>query len=174
MYFLNILWFLLPAYFADMAPVFANMIFKKKAQPIDFGRNLFGNHKTYRGFISGIILALLIIYMQSYLTNFNFFRETSIIDYRNINLMLFGLLFGFGSMLGDLIKSFFKRRLNIKPGSRFIPFDQIDYLLGTFLLLSFVYFPGWKFFVYSIIVTFFANIIVNYIGYYLRIRETKW
>lgn len=174
MYILNILWFLLPAYFANMAPVFANMIFKKKALPIDFGRNIFGNHKTYRGFVSGIFLALLIIYLQSYLTNFNFFREIGLIDYKSINLMLFGFLFGFGSMIGDLIKSFFKRRLNIPPGARFIPFDQIDYLLGAFLLISFVYFPGWKFFVYSAIVTFFANIIVNHIGYYLKLRETKW
>lgn len=171
---LQILWFLLPAYFANMAPVFANAIFKKKAMPIDFRKNIFGNHKTYRGFIAGILLAILIIYLQSYLIRINFFKDISILNYGKINLFFYGFLFGFGAMSGDLIKSFFKRRLGFKPGAKFVPFDQIDYILGTYLCLSWVYFPGWKFFFYSMVLSFFANVIANFIGRYLKLREKKW
>ena len=169
---LEIVWFLLPAYFANMAPVFANAIFHNKGKPINVA--LFGSHKTYRGFLAGIIAAVLIIYIQLYLYGISFFRSTSILDYSQINLLIYGLLFGFGSMLGDLIKSFFKRRLGFKPGSRFMPFDQIDYILGTFLLLSQLFFPGWIFFAIAIILTFLLNVIVNWIGFYLKLREDKW
>lgn len=171
---LEVLWFLLPAYFANMAPVFANALFKTKAKPIDFGKNIFGNHKTYRGFISGVLLAILIVYLQFLLVKIEFFNKISILDYEKINLILYGFLFGFGAMSGDLIKSFFKRKLKLKPGHKFIPLDQIDYVIGSFLFLSILFFPGWLFFFISLLVSFFANIIVNQIGYWLKLRESKW
>ena len=167
----TVIWFLIPAFFANMAPVFVNKILKNKGPPINI--KLFGTHKTYRGFISGIISSLVIISLQVYLYQYTFFKNLSILDYNKINWMIYGFLFGFGSMLGDLIKSFFKRRIGIKPGAIFIPFDQIDYILGSFLLLSLVYFPGWIIFFISLIISFFANIIVNYIGYLLNFRDTK-
>lgn len=171
---LQVLWFLLPAYFANMAPIFANAIFKSKAKPIDFGKNIFGNHKTYRGFISGVILAIAIIHLQKFLINIEFFRNISILDYTQISLLLYGFLFGFGAMTGDLIKSFFKRRVGIKPGNKFIPFDQLDYILGVFLFLGILFFPGWKFLIFSLLVTFIANVIVSHLGYFLKLRNTKW
>jgi CDP-2,3-bis-(O-geranylgeranyl)-sn-glycerol synthase len=161
----------MPAFFANMAPIFVNKIFKNKGYPINI--KLFGSHKTYRGFISGIIFSLVIIFLQTYLYQYIFFKNLSLLDYNKINWITYGLLFGFGSMLGDLIKSFFKRRLGIKPGAMFIPFDQIDYILGLFLLLRVVYFPGWIIFLWSLIISFFANIIINYIGYLLKFRDTK-
>ena len=171
---ISALWFLLPAYFANMAPVFANALLKNNGKPIDFGKNIFGNHKTYRGLISGILFAILVIYIQRYLANINFFNEISILDYSKINLLLYGFLLGFGTMFGDLIKSFFKRRLSIKPGSIFIPFDQIDYVIGAYLFLAIIYFPGWKFFGVSLVISFFGNLIINQFGYLLKIREKRW
>jgi CDP-2,3-bis-(O-geranylgeranyl)-sn-glycerol synthase len=165
------IWFLMPAFFANMAPIFVNKIFNNKGRPINI--KLFGAHKTYRGFISGIILSGIMIALQVYLYQYYFFKNLSLLDYGKINWIIYGLLFGLGSMLGDLIKSFFKRRLGIKPGLMFIPFDQIDYILGSFILLSLVYFPGWIIFLLSLIISFFANILVNYLGYLLNFRDTK-
>jgi CDP-2,3-bis-(O-geranylgeranyl)-sn-glycerol synthase len=35
-----------------------------------------------------------------------------------------------GTLGGDALKSFFKRQLDIPPGESWIPFDQVDYVLG--------------------------------------------
>jgi len=36
-----------------------------------------------------------------------------------------------GALIGDLIKSFAKRRLGIQAGSTWVPFDQVDYIAGA-------------------------------------------
>ena len=46
-----------------------------------------------------------------------------------------GLLLGSGALIGDAVKSFFKRKEGIKPGNRFIPWDQLDYSIGSLVLL---------------------------------------
>jgi len=43
----------------------------------------------------------------------------------------------FGALIGDIIKSFFKRRIGKKRGQDWIPFDQIDFILGV-LFFSFL------------------------------------
>ncbi len=169
--FLASIWILIPAYFANMAPVFSNKLFGFKANPIN--EKLFGANKTYRGFISGILSAMIIIYLQSALYSFEFFNSISLLDYYNINLLLYGFFFGFGALFGDLIKSFIKRRINIKSGAPFIPFDQIDYTLGAFIILSPLYFDIFVFLI-GISLSFFLNILVNYIGYKLKFRETYY
>lgn len=169
--FLASIWILVPAYFANMAPIFSNKLFGFKASPIN--DKLFGLNKTYRGFISGILSAIIIIYLQSALYTLQFFNSFSLLDYSNINLLLYGFLFGFGALFGDLVKSFIKRRLNIKPGEPFIPFDQIDYTLGAFIFLSLLYFDIYVFLI-GISLSFFLNLLVNYIGYKLNFRETYY
>jgi len=61
----------------------------------------------------------------------NIFAEISLVDYSN--WLLFGFLMGFGALLGDMTKSFFKRRLGYAPGKPFIPFDQLDFVVGALL-----------------------------------------
>ena len=43
----------------------------------------------------------------------------------------------FGALLGDIVESFFKRRVGRKRGENWIPFDQLDFILGV-LFFSFV------------------------------------
>ena len=43
----------------------------------------------------------------------------------------------FGALLGDIVESFFKRRAGKERGEDWIPFDQLDFLLGA-LFLSFL------------------------------------
>ena len=49
--------------------------------------------------------------------------------------MLFSICFG--ALIGDIIESFFKRRVGIERGKNWIPFDQLDFILGV-LFFSFV------------------------------------
>ena len=50
-------------------------------------------------------------------------------------LILFSLCFG--ALLGDVIESFFKRRVGKDRGQDWIPFDQLDFLVGA-LIFSFL------------------------------------
>jgi len=43
----------------------------------------------------------------------------------------------FGALMGDIIESFFKRRVGRTRGQDWIPFDQLDFILGV-LFFSFV------------------------------------
>ncbi len=168
---LEIIYLLLPGYFANMSPAFSSKI-NFLNYPVDFnktifGKRIFGKNKTFRGFFFAIIFAIIIAYVQS-LLNLN----VNLIDYKNF--ILIGFLMGFGAMFGDLIESFFKRQLNIPPGHRFLPFDQIDHVMGSLLFLSISYSISLKIFIIAIMITFPLHLIINYIAYKLRLRNTYW
>src|SRR3989338_11301981 len=114
------LYFALPIYFANMMPVFVKNI-NILNYPIN--KNIFGENKTIRGFLSAIFISIIIFYVQYYLYKFYLIKKISLINYYEVNLLFLGFLAGFGAMLGDLIKSYFKRIRNIKPGHSWIPFD---------------------------------------------------
>lgn len=103
-----------------MAPaLFSKIKFFQK--PIDFnikfmGKPLLGKNKTFKGIITGLFLAILITLIQTILFKQGHFQNISLIDYSKINFLFFGFLMGFGAICGDLIESFFKRRINLKPG----------------------------------------------------------
>src|SRR6185312_2869782 len=122
------LWFFLPAGIANMMPVFAAKIFPKWNQPLDFGKSfgkkrIFGDHKTVRGIVVGILSGILIAILQYILYN-----NTTLVgsfvsfDYMQGNPIVFGFLLSFGALLGDSIKSFFKRRVGVASGKTWFPF----------------------------------------------------
>ena len=170
---------MLPAYFANMAPVFAAKIFGNKfSLPIDFGktyqgRPIFGANKTWRGLIAGIIIGIATIFLQFFLYKINFFHSISILDYSQINLILFGFLFGFGVILADASKSFFKRRANLKPGDKWFPWDQLDFL-GALILICFAYQPSLAIIFLIVFISPILPIIANWLGYKLKLKKVSW
>lgn len=184
---LQSIYLLVPAYFANMAPPIAKRlgILKILNKPVDNNKKfrnkpIFGKNKTYRGFVTGIFAAIIGIVIQKFLFNANsdIFRTLSIgIDYNNITtILILGILMGFGALMGDLIESFFKRQMDIKPGFRFIPWDQIDHTIGAYIFIFPVAytFLSWQLFISSLIVGFLLHIIVNHISYYIGVRKEKW
>jgi CDP-2,3-bis-(O-geranylgeranyl)-sn-glycerol synthase len=169
MIFLKIIWFFLPAYIANISA----SVFKIKILDKPISEKLFGSHKTYSGFFSGTLFALFISIFQRLAFNLKFFQKISHLDYSK-NFLLIGFLLGFGALFGDLIKSFFKRRVGILPGERWIPFDQIDYTCGALIFISFVWSPPINFILISLILNFFLHIFINHLGFYLDIRKSKW
>ncbi len=109
--------------------------------PIDFGkiwrdnRRILGDGKTWRGLFSGTFLGMtlgfgLVIaarFLQQ--TDYSFLNLT---DFEGFPLMI-PLLFSlcFGALLGDIIESFFKRRIGKDRGQDWRVFDQLDFIVGA-------------------------------------------
>ena len=172
--FFKLIWLMLPAYLANMSPVIiARHLFPKSKTPMDFGlkfygKRLLGINKTWRGFLTGIVIAIIVAWLQG-LAGLDWLNL-----YNYSNWLAWGFLLGFGALFGDAVKSFFKRRVGIKPGDRWMPFDQLDFVLGALLFGSIVYFPGWLNALYIVIISVIGHIITAHVAYYLRIRKVKW
>ncbi len=168
---------MLPAYFANMAPVFVSGIFRKLDFPLDFGKKfnnqrILGDHKTFRGFFFGILAAIVVFYMQQILFSYNFFQELSLIDYDST--AFFGFWIGFGALLFDLIKSFLKRQIGIAPGKPWPFADQIDYVVGALIFMSYLYVPEWFEIVLIFVISLVMTILVKHLGFWLKISGEKW
>ena len=174
------LWFFLPAGLAHATPVLAKRIsfLKKLDYPIDFyktykGIRIFGDHKTMRGLITGIIVAILTAGIQQIIFNNSQELRTALdFDFSSINFFVYGFLAGFGALIGDAIKSFFKRRANIKPGSTWFPFDQIDYIIGGIVFLIPLIRLDFFEYLVTFIVWFAMHLISTYIGYLLKLKDS--
>lgn len=176
---LKSLYFILPCLFANMAPVLARN-YNILNTPVDLGRRwrgkrLFGNNKTYRGFLFGIIYATIIVYIQTVLyLDFPAFRDISLIDYSSINVFLLGSLLGIGTLFGDLIESFFKRQKGIPSGGSWIPWDQLDLLIGALIFLAPVYIPPLDSIAFLFVAVPIIHISAKHLGYYLSINKSRW
>jgi len=166
------LYFILPVYFANMCPV----LFAKAGFPlgVPVSERWFGKNKTWRGLYAGFFGALLIIALQRYLQNIGLFDSYRIIDYMEVNLFLYSFLFGVGSVMGDLIESFFKRRLKIAPGRPFFPFDQIDFVLGAYIFLLPVYILDGRVLVVLLLITPLLHFLTNVIAYFVGLQKEWW
>ena len=174
---LQCVYFILPAYFANMAPVVAKNIFRKLTFPIDFNIKLdkytiFGENKTYRGLIAGIIAAIGIAYVQFFLYSNNILSELAIVDYSN--WLVIGVLLGFGAMFGDMVKSFVKRRLGLKPGTPFVPFDQLDFVFGSLIFIYPVARLSMEKMAIILFISFILHMVINHIAFYTGIRKERW
>ena len=135
---LKIFWLFLPAMFANRGALMSKKLLPGFNFPIDFnktfrGKRVLGSHKTWRGLIVGVLFSTLVFIVQKYILKLiPSFQDFGLIDYGSTSFVFGGLL-GFGSLFGDSVKSFFKRQRNTKPGEAWLPFDQIDWILGTVL-----------------------------------------
>lgn len=166
------LWIMLPAY----VPNSAAAIFGG-GKPVDFGKNwsdgrrIFGEGKTWKGFFggvfSGIFVGIILIITGSY-TGFEVHTLFSVI------------LLATGALVGDLIKSFFKRRLDKKRGEEWLIADQYDLVAGS-LALVFLFDINWAVEFITIPVLICILIITpllhrgaNIIGYIIGVKEVPW
>ena len=166
---------MLPAYVPNPVAALAG-----GGTPVDLGKNysdgnrIFGDGKTYRGLfagiLAGIITGLLLIWITGQCPAVSLPRHT----------LLSVTLLATGALLGDLVKSFFKRRLGKGRGTKWPLADQYDLVAGAFLLLL-AGEPAWLFanvtltvFIIILIITPVLHRATNIIGYILRIKEVPW
>ena len=134
-------WFILPAMWSNMAPVWAKKvrILDWLDVPIDankklFGKPIMGRNKTYRGFVAGAAFATFIGMLQWLLSEtFPVFDRLEFFELGFADYLALSLLLGFGALVGDAVESFFKRLFEIPPGEAWVPLDQIDYVIGALI-----------------------------------------
>jgi CDP-2,3-bis-(O-geranylgeranyl)-sn-glycerol synthase len=137
------------------------------SQPIS--EKYLGKNKTWRGFLFAILVAIAVTCLQSFFTSM---PEYLIYDYKNP--ILLGFLLGAGAMIGDIVKSFFKRRVGIAPGKSWMPFDQIDFIIGAYLFSLLIIPLQIEILIALLAITIPAHLITNYIGYKLKIKKSKF
>lgn len=138
----QIIWLFLPALAANSAPVVATRAhwLPQLAVPIDGnrlykGQPLFGHNKTWRGVVVGLLFGSIAGILQySLQPQVAPFVSPLWIYASPFGAVLWGSWLALGALGGDLLKSFFKRRLLIAPSEGWIPFDQIDMVVGVWCL----------------------------------------
>lgn len=172
-------WFFGPAGLANVCAFASGKIrfLKPFNYPADFGlrfrgKRVLGNHKTIRGFVIGILAAIFGVYLQVFFYNiFPWQQQLLPINYNAINPWLLGFLLGFGALAGDSIKSFFKRQVGIQPGRSWVPFDQIDYIVGGIVFTWFYVSLVWYQYIILFVVWVLIHPLSTYIGFLFKLRH---
>jgi CDP-2,3-bis-(O-geranylgeranyl)-sn-glycerol synthase len=173
---IDLLYLLLPAAVANMAPVIVRKwgIMSFLDTPLDAGlminkKPFLGTHKTLRGLVSGIIAATCVTGVQALLAPTMF----DVVDYHQVWLVL-GILLGAGALIGDAAKSFFKRRVGVPEGSPWVPFDQIDFGIGSIIFILPIVWLGWPVSVAAVALLALGHVLTVRTGHILGWRKEKW
>jgi CDP-2,3-bis-(O-geranylgeranyl)-sn-glycerol synthase len=161
---IQLLYFMAPAYAANMAPPFVRY-WRGWNRPIS--RRWLGTHKTVMGFGFGVVAAVIATFIQSRIA-----WDGALVPYQDWATL--GLRFGVGAMAGDVAKSFVKRRTGIAPGDPWIPWDQIDFVLGALALVWGAAALSWVDLVTILLLSVAGHVLVNHLGYWLGIRDVRW
>lgn len=173
------LYLALPAFVANMLPVFATkMDFCSQLNfPVDggrkiFGRRIFGANKSFRGLFVGTLGGAIVGGIQFFVETRGIFAIGLFDTF--FEFLVFGALAGFGALVGDLAGSFLKRLLGVAPGRPFLPLDQIDYIIGYLLFTAPLIAWDVPAVVFLLVFVTLVNPLVNILGYVLRIKKTFW
>ncbi len=174
-------WLGLPAWIANSMPVLFG-----GGPPIDGGRmfrdgrRVLGNGKTIRGFIVGVLLGTLTGVGQNLAASYiHPIMEMYLFVTPDMTLILYmpipaAFLLSVGALTGDLIGSFFKRRIDIKSGNPAPVLDQLGFIIMA-LILAAPFLQAQAIYV-IILVTLTLGIhwISNALGYLLGLKEHPW
>ncbi len=156
----NALKFIFPAYCANATPVLAG-----GGTKMDFGKNffdgkrVFGNNKTFRGFLFGFAIGVMVGLMEIVAFHFPIF---------------FAFLIPLGALLGDLAGAFLKRRIGIAPGGLLPIVDQVDFVAGAIVFSIPLAIVSWQLAVTVLLITPPIHLFTNYLAYKLKLKKNPW
>jgi CDP-2,3-bis-(O-geranylgeranyl)-sn-glycerol synthase len=166
--------YILPSYFANSVPVVLG-----GGAPIDGKRKMpdkqrvFGDGKTIRGFFSGVAAGTLVGAAEGLLlpgTQWDIYCS-GLQTY-----ILAGFLLGLGTMAGDLVGSFIKRRQGISQGKPSLITDQLMFLLFA-LLFSYPlasHLLSLEAVLFLSVLTYFVHVGANAIAHRLGLKRVPW
>lgn len=170
------LYFFVPAYVANMAPVFAKGHLAFLDRPLDGGatfrgRRVLGDHKTWRGLVVGVAAATAAFAVQRLVYDGGRLESLALVDYGRVSPWL-GTLLGTGTIAGDAVKSFFKRQVGIAPGDAWLVFDQMDFMVGAYLFAAVVYAPPPLLVGAILPVVFAGDVLATSVGFRLGLKQS--
>lgn len=198
---MNVLQMLATMYVTLMSSVLAGIInslwcklkvMKKLQIPMDGGKSLkdgkriFGDHKTWKGFIGYIIWNMVCMVVWGLICKIAGLETYNMLYTNYENTILFnlaaGALVGFGYALFELPNSFLKRRLGIEPGKSisgvlkafFVFFDQADSVFGCVLVVCIFAPMSVGFYFLYVVVGAVTHIIINMLLYVCRLRKNMF
>ena len=163
--------YILPAYIANSSPVIVG-----GGKPLDLGKNfidgrrIFGDNKTIRGLVGGIFFGTLCGFLLPFI-----FPPLGIPKLIFLQSIFLAFLLSVGTHIGDLLGSFIKRRLNLKPGAPAPILDQIGFIVFA-ILLAYPFYPLIQVLeiVIVIILTLIVHPLSNVIAYILGLKDKPW
>lgn len=164
----NAIFFALPAMLANVTP----MLFGGGV-PMDFRKNffdkkrIFGDSKTIRGFVAGALGGFLLGLFSSWWL-------TTVVKVDFPIHIANGFLQGLGSVIGDVLGSFIKRRINIPPGGSLPVIDQIGFMVCA-LPLAMIGTPfPWTYWVILVPLSVVLHFAANAVGYTIGWKDVWW
>lgn len=155
------LFIIVPTYCTNGAPVIFG-----GGGPIDFGKSLsdgervFGDHKTFRGLASGLVVGIIVGLFEAYLISASLFP--------------IAVSASLGALLGDLAGAFLKRRIHIKPGGSLPVVDQLDFVFGAVILVPLVSELSLGVVLILLLVTPPIHLLTNFFAYALGLKTAYW
>lgn len=132
---LRAIWLMVPMLIPNSAAVLFG-----GGTPVDFGKTMkdgtryLGDGKTWRGLVGGTLsgmgLGMIQIIIMTLLDKPDWTYSPCVA----CTIFILFLL-AFGSMFGDMLGSFIKRRIKIARGAKAPILDQYDFLIGTMILI---------------------------------------
>lgn len=185
--FAEVLWLVMPVLLGGLVHV---LVIKRRLWPalarvpLDGGRTWrgrrwLGENKTLRGVVVMVIATTIFALIEGELwRRFEWARSISPVNYAEVPPLRWGLLLGFGYVLGELPNSFLKRQLDIPPGGstrggRGVIFwlaDQLDSLIGVLVAIAMVWVPPWPVVVTMVAVTLIVHPAVALLMYVLGLK----
>lgn len=161
-------------------------------RPIDLGRKftdkrrILGDGKTIRGFIGGLmvgfsagLLQLVIAnplneLMQSLIIQYQLGIDATVVERMISPSILRVFLISLGALLGDLLGSFIKRRMDLERGKPAPLLDQLDFV-AVALLFGYIVTPlPWAYLVVILVLTPLIHLMANGIAYKSGLKSVPW
>ncbi len=167
---IQVIIFILPAYVANAVPV----LFGGGA-PIDFGKNfvdgkrLFGDGKTWRGLVAGIIFGFLAGAALAVIVPPQLAYGLGVQD-----RFFLALLLSTGALTGDLAGSFVKRRTGLPRGHPSLFLDQLPFLFFALLFAMPFHVPSAEETIFLTTLTIALHAFFNRLAHFFRLKNVPW